>query len=50
MLVTLDVSKLLTSRFVKLLQPLNIQYIFVTFDVLKLLTSRNVKLSQFPNI
>ena len=27
------VSKLLTSRLVKLIQPLNIAYIFVTFDV-----------------
>ena len=46
MSVTFDVSKWLTSRLVRLLQLLNIKYMFVTFDVSKWLTSRLARLLQ----
>ena len=44
--VTLDVSNLLTSRLVRLLQPLNMERIFVTLDVSKPLRSRLVSWLQ----
>ena len=48
--VTFPVSKSLTSRLVKLLQPENIEDILITFAVLKPLTSRLVRLLQLENI
>ena len=42
--VTLEVSKLLKSRLVRLLHLQNILLISVTFEVLKLLKSRLVRL------
>ena len=47
---TFEVSKLLTSNDVKLLQPENTPFIRPTFEVLKLLTSNDFRLAQPLNI
>ena len=45
-LLTLEVSKLLKSKVVKLEQSLNIAAMVAAFEVLKLLKSKTVKLEQ----